>query len=154
MLVAQVLAPCWIQRYPFDKMIQWCLGSASFFLIVDDILGLKLRHYTTTLYTVRACVLSHIWLCDRMDCSPPGSSVHGILQARILEWVAVSSSRGSSQPRAWSSISCVSCIRRQILFTTEPPEKPILYRTVKYTKHNHSQRTHTRDNVRQISALT
>ena len=38
-------------------------------------------------------------LCDPMDCSPPGSSVHGILQARILEWVAISSSRGSSQPR-------------------------------------------------------
>ena len=38
-------------------------------------------------------------LCDPMDCSPPGSSVYGILQARILEWVAVPSSRGSSQPR-------------------------------------------------------
>ena len=38
-------------------------------------------------------------LCNSMDCSPPGSSVHGILQARILEWVAMSSSRGSSQPR-------------------------------------------------------
>ena len=38
-------------------------------------------------------------LCDPMDCSPPGSSVHGILQARILEWVAMPSSRGSSQPR-------------------------------------------------------
>ena len=37
-------------------------------------------------------------LCDPMDCNPPGSSIHGILQARILEWVAVSSSRGSSQP--------------------------------------------------------
>ena len=37
--------------------------------------------------------------CDSMDCSPPGSSVHGILQARILEWVAVSFSRGASQPR-------------------------------------------------------
>ena len=37
-------------------------------------------------------------LCDPMDCSPPGSSVHGILQARILEWVAMPSSRGSSQP--------------------------------------------------------
>ena len=35
-------------------------------------------------------------LCDPMDCSPPGSSVHGILQARIVEWVAISSSRGSS----------------------------------------------------------
>ena len=38
-------------------------------------------------------------LCDAMDCSPPGSSVHGIFQARILEWVATSSSRGSSWPR-------------------------------------------------------
>ena len=38
-------------------------------------------------------------LCDPMDCSPPGSSVHGISQERILEWVAISSSRGSSQPR-------------------------------------------------------
>jgi len=38
-------------------------------------------------------------LCDTMDCSPPGSSVHGILQARILQWVAMPTSRGSSQPR-------------------------------------------------------
>ena len=38
-------------------------------------------------------------LCDAMDCSLPGSSVHGLLQARILEWVAISFSRGSSQPR-------------------------------------------------------
>ena len=41
---------------------------------------------------------SYLTLCDPMDCSPPGSSVHGILQARILEWVAMSSSGGSSQP--------------------------------------------------------
>ena len=38
-------------------------------------------------------------LCDPMDCNPPGSSVHGILQARILKWVAISFSRGSSGPR-------------------------------------------------------
>ena len=42
---------------------------------------------------------SCLTLCDPMDCSPPGSSVHGILQARTLEWVAMPSSRGSSQPR-------------------------------------------------------
>ena len=42
------------------------------------------------------CVHGHVWLCNPMDCSPPGSSVHGILQARILEWAAISSSRGSS----------------------------------------------------------
>ena len=45
-----------------------------------------------------------------MDCCLPGSSVHGILQARVLEWVAMPSSRGSSQPRNWTHISGVSCI--------------------------------------------
>ena len=43
--------------------------------------------------------------CDPTDCSPPGSSVHGILQARILERVAISSSRGSSWPRDWTLVS-------------------------------------------------
>ena len=43
-----------------------------------------------------------------MDCSPPGSSVHGILQARILEWVAISFSRGSSQPRDQTRVSCTA----------------------------------------------
>ena len=47
-------------------------------------------------------------LCDPMDCSPPGSSVHGILQARILEWVAISFSRGSSQPRDRTWVSCIA----------------------------------------------
>ena len=44
-------------------------------------------------------------LCNPMDCSPPGSSVHGILQARILEWIAVPFSRGSSQPRDQTQVS-------------------------------------------------
>ena len=43
-----------------------------------------------------------------MDCSPPGSSVHGILQARMLEWVAISFSRGSSWPRDWTQVSCIA----------------------------------------------
>ena len=47
-------------------------------------------------------------LCDPMDCSPPDSSVHGILQARIMEWVAMPSSRGSFQPRDWTHISCIA----------------------------------------------
>ena len=45
-----------------------------------------------------------------MDCSPPGSSVHGILQARILEWVAISFSRRSSRPKDQSRIFCISCL--------------------------------------------
>ena len=45
-----------------------------------------------------------------MDCSPPGSPVHGILQAKILEWLSMPSSRGSSRPRDWTHVSSVSCV--------------------------------------------
>ena len=48
-----------------------------------------------------------------MDCSPPGSSVHGVSQARILEWVAICFSRWSSQPRDWTQVSCIC---RSILY--------------------------------------
>ena len=57
---------------------------------------------------------SHVWLFATHG--PPGSSVHGILQARILEWVAMPSSRGSSWPRDWAGISYVSHIGRQALY--------------------------------------
>ena len=52
--------------------------------------------------------LSCLTLCDPMDCSPLGSSVHGILQGRILEWVAIPFSMGSSWPRDWTWVSCVA----------------------------------------------
>ena len=55
-------------------------------------------------------------LCYPMDCSPPSSSVHEILQVRLLEWVAISSSRGSSWPRDQTCVSYVSCIGRRILY--------------------------------------
>ena len=68
--------------------------------------------------------LSHVLLfCDPMGCSPPGSSVHGISQARILGWVAVSFSRGSSWPRDWMRVSCVPCLAGRF-YTTEPSGKP------------------------------
>ena len=63
-------------------------------------------------------------LCDPMDCSLPGSSVHGVLQARILEWVAMPSSRGSSRPRDGTRISYVSLIGRQDL-PLAPPGKTL-----------------------------
>ena len=50
------------------------------------------------------------------NCSPPGSTAHGIFQARILEWVAISSSRGSSRPRDWTYAFCLSSTNRQILY--------------------------------------
>ena len=52
--------------------------------------------------------LSCDWLCEPMDCSPPGSSVHGISHAGILEWLVISSCRGSSQPRDQTFISCIA----------------------------------------------
>ena len=56
---------------------------------------------------------SCLTLCNPMDCCPQGSSLHGISQARILEWVAISFSRGSSRPRNQTPISCIG---RQILY--------------------------------------
>ena len=74
----------------------------------------------------RACVVSLLpcflvtklclTLCSHMDCSPTGSSVHGVSQTRILEWVAISFCRGSSQPRDRINISCISCIGRRVLY--------------------------------------
>ena len=58
-------------------------------------------------------------LCDPMDCSPTGSSVRGIFQARVLEWVAISFSRGSSQPRDWTQVSCIAGRRFTVWATWE-----------------------------------
>ena len=55
-------------------------------------------------------------LCNPMNCNLPGSSVHGILQARILEWVAMPSFRGSSPPKNRTHVSYISCIGRQVLY--------------------------------------
>ena len=85
----------------------WKLFSYIYMYIYIYIFKLKLN-------------LSHsvvLILCDPMDCSLPGYPVHRILQARILEWVAVSSSRGSSRPR---DQTCISCLAGGF-FTTVPP---------------------------------
>ena len=68
-------------------------------------------------YIVHVCMLSHLrclTLCDPMDCSLLGSSVHGILQVNKLEWVATPSSRGFSPPRDSTQVS--SCIGRWVLY--------------------------------------
>ena len=63
---------------------------------------------------------SCLTLCDPMGCSLPGSSAHGIFQTRVLEWVAISFSRGSSQPRDWTWVSCTA----SDALPSEPPGKP------------------------------
>ena len=67
---------------------------------------------------------SCLTLWDPIDCSPPGSSVQGILHARLLEWVSKSSSRRSSWSRNRTHLSCVSCIGRQILYHWATWEAP------------------------------
>ena len=70
-----------------------------------------LKHLAHRMHCLLACVFvtqSCLTLCHPVDCSPPDSSVHGILQVRILEWVAIPFSRGSSQPRDWTWLSCIA----------------------------------------------
>ena len=68
--------------------------------------------------------LSGVWLfCNPTDCSPPGSSVHRISQARMLEWVAISFSSGFSQPRDWTHISCID---KEVLYHWATKEAPFL----------------------------
>ena len=77
-----------------------------------------------------AYLLSHSVMsdsCNPMDCNPPGSSVQGILQARILDWIAISFSRGSSQPGDWTCISYVSCVGRQVLYHWSHLGSPYMY---------------------------
>ena len=84
---------------------------------------------------VHACVCAQslqpcLTLWHTMDCSPPGSCVHGILQARILVWDAIPSSRGSFGPRDRTCISCISCIGRQILLPLSHLGNPLIYKPI------------------------
>ena len=69
----------------------------------------------TTCLATQSCPI----LCDPMDCSSPGSSVHGDSPARVLQWVAIPFSRGSSQPRDWTQVSCIAADS----LPSEPPGK-------------------------------
>ena len=100
-----------LQHHSLKASIHWCL---AFFMA-------QLSHpYMTTGKTIVVIVLVTQLcptLCDPTDCSSPGSSVYGILQARILEWVAISFSRGSSWPGDWTQVSCIAG-----WFFTNPPQ--------------------------------
>ena len=96
-------------------------------------------HLLRNLYTcIRVCVcvcthmfvLSCVWLCNLMDYSLPGSSVHGISRVRILEWVAISGFRGSSWPRAQNHVSCIFWIGRWILYHCATWEALYIYTNI------------------------
>ena len=76
---------------------------------------LRSRPFQRASQGAQSCLI----LCSLTDCNPPGFSVHGILQARILEWVAIPFSCGSSPSRDWTHLSCVSCTAGGF-FTAEP----------------------------------
>ena len=113
------------------------LAPVKFFLhseAIDIILKLKFLtlYLTTTSYkskshssTPREVVQSCPTLCNPMDCSLSGSSVHGIFKARVLEWVAISYSRGSSRPRDWTRVSHIVGRRFYCLSHQGSPPQPL-----------------------------
>jgi len=76
----------------------------------------NIGHEAFIYMSLTACLLSCSVVSNSMDCNPPGSSVHWILQARRLEWVAMPSFRGSSWPKDRTQVSYVSCIGRWVLY--------------------------------------
>ena len=95
---------------------EWeCISGFSYWNHLGELLQLRLPDFCCCLVT-KSCLT----LCNPMDCSPPGSSVHGISWARILEWVIVSFSRGSSLPRGGTNVSRLA----GRFFTTKTPGKP------------------------------
>ena len=120
---------CWLKSYLYLGKGAWWKELRWQGLRVRDSLTAQWRWVGTGIqipehFHVRVCVCvcvcsviqSCLTLCNPMHCISPVSSVHEIFQAKILEWVAISSSRGSSQPRAWTWVSCVFLIGRQILY--------------------------------------
>ena len=78
---------------------------------------------------MKVLVAKSCWtLCDPIDCNPPGSSVHGILQARILEWVVIPFSRGSSRPRDQTHVSCIG---RRVVYCLSHQGRPFRCRESK-----------------------
>ena len=107
--------------WPQPVVARWKFGPTTaksvFFFFMLHFLFIK---YCCHCLVAKSCLT----LCDPMNYSLPGSSVYGIVQAKILEWVAISFSRGSSWPRVQT---CICCIGRQILYHWATREAPIKY---------------------------
>ena len=106
---------CQVLLFSFSSSENWHFGMMK----AKDLKMMMPHSYSWYCVCAQSCLI--LW--DPMDCSPPGFSVYGIFQARILELVTISYSRGSSWPRDRIHVSCVSCIAGGF-FTTEPSGKP------------------------------
>ena len=116
-------AVCIQTTYHYHRTLFLLLIFFGVQLIYTIILVSAIQHSASVIHRHTGCVVCCVkslqscpTLCDPMDHSPPGSSIHGILQARIPEWVAMLSSRGSSQPKDQTCISYTSCIGRWVLY--------------------------------------
>ena len=100
------LLPCWSPGWKGSRRRIW--GCWDNRCGLDD---LQMREVLVLFFLYYVCAQSCLPLCDPVDRSPPGSSVHGISLSRKLKWVAISYSRGSSPPRVQIWVSCISCGR-------------------------------------------
>ena len=107
-----------------SRINHWLLSLFSFNWIIVDLQYCVSFRWVAKGFSYFLVTKLCLTLCDRMDYYLPGSSVHGILQARILEWAAISFSRGSSCSRDWT---WVSCIGRQILYHWAIREASCMY---------------------------
>ena len=101
----------WDLTYSIAPRINWLLSKRGVIQCWGNWLTVSLPN----LLLLFSCSVVSDFFCNRMDCSSPGSSVYRISQARILEWVAIPFSRGSSRPRDQTRVSCIA----GRFFTTE-----------------------------------
>ena len=126
---SRFISPCawvgpqvWLGRPPSAICPLWVSPALGFSIHNLTLLGLAGLRQPLSLSWLFSCSVMSDSFCNPMDCSSPGSSVHGISQTRNLEWVVISFSRGSSWPRDQTASPFVGGF-----FTTEPPEKPHTY---------------------------
>ena len=110
-----------VPLYKIQRFLCFYILSHNELGNADDVCYLDDGDVSVSLLVSQSCPT----LCDLIDCSSPGSSVRGIVQARILEWVVISSYRGSSQSWGWILISCVSCIAARF-YTSSLWKSPIM----------------------------
>ena len=108
------------QRLVHQKMVLLYPCAHASWTMCDLCCGVYQRTHICRIYIYVLCCAKLLQLCPALcnpvDCSPPGSSVHGMLQARILEWVSMPSSRGSSPPSDRTQVSYVLHTGRRVLY--------------------------------------
>ena len=99
-------SPCWFIKYSTWVNSMWEITA----LFATFLLMWMFSKHKVQKHIKCQVLVTQLWpaLCNPRDCSPPGSSVFGILQARILEWAAIPFSRGCSPPRNRTQVSCIS----------------------------------------------